>query len=61
VKHAAAHSLVRRAAKEKQGAPIMSSTSLASLAYEKLRQALDNFQYVPGDRFSENEVGAISA
>ena len=36
----------------------MSSTSLASLAYEKLRQALDNFQYVPGDRFSENEVGA---
>ena len=35
----------------------MSSTSLASLAYDKLRQALDNFQYVPGDRFSENEVG----
>ncbi|MBF6631598.1 MAG: GntR family transcriptional regulator [Comamonas sp.] len=32
--------------------------SLANVAYDKLRQALDNFQYVPGDRFSENEVGA---
>lgn len=36
----------------------MSAISLANVAYEKLRQALDNFQYVPGDRFSENEVGA---
>ena len=35
----------------------MSATSLASVAYEKLRQALDNFHYVPGDRFSESEVG----
>lgn len=32
--------------------------SLANVAYDKLRQALDNFHYVPGDRFSENEVGA---
>ena len=36
----------------------MSAISLANVAYDKLRQALDNFQYVPGDRFSENEVGA---
>lgn len=36
----------------------MASTSLATTAYEKLRQALDNYQYVPGDRFSENEVGS---
>lgn len=33
------------------------AASLASVAYETLRQALDNFQYVPGDRFSESEVG----
>jgi len=31
--------------------------SLANMAYDKLRQALDNFHYVPGDRFSESEVG----
>ena len=36
----------------------MSAISLAHVAYAKLRQALDNFQYVPGDRFSENEVSA---
>lgn len=36
----------------------MPPISLANVAYDKLRQALDNFQYVPGDRFSENEVGA---
>lgn len=35
----------------------MPPISLANLAYDQLRQALDNFQYVPGDRFSENEVG----
>ncbi|HEY4664757.1 MAG TPA: GntR family transcriptional regulator [Comamonas sp.] len=37
----------------------MPPLSLAHVAYEKLRQALDNFHYVPGDRFSENEVGAM--
>lgn len=36
----------------------MPPTSLSNVAYDQLRQALDNFQYVPGDRFSENEVGA---
>lgn len=36
----------------------MPPISLANVAYDKLRQALDDFQYVPGDRFSENEVGA---
>ena len=36
----------------------MTAASLAHVAYEKLRHALDNFHYVPGDRFSENEVGA---
>ena len=36
----------------------MASTSLANMAYDKLRQAFDNFHYVPGDRFSESEVGA---
>lgn len=36
----------------------MPAPSLAQVAYEKLRQALDRFQYMPGDRFSENEVGA---
>lgn len=36
----------------------MPAISLATMAYEKLRDALDNFHYVPGDRFSENEVGA---
>lgn len=36
----------------------MSAISLANVAYDKLRQALDDFHYVPGDRFSENEVGA---
>lgn len=35
----------------------MPAISLATLAYEKLRDALDNFHYVPGDRFSESEVG----
>jgi len=33
-------------------------TSLANMAYDKLRQAFDNLHYVPGDRFSESEVGA---
>ncbi len=36
----------------------MPAISLANVAYDKLRHALDNFHYVPGDRFSENEVGA---
>lgn len=36
----------------------MAQTSLAALAYQQLRQELDNFHYVPGDRFSENEVSA---
>lgn len=36
----------------------MPPISLANVAYDQLRQALDNFQYVPGDRFSENEVSA---
>ena len=36
----------------------MPPVSLATTAYEQLRQALDNLEYVPGDRFSENEVGA---
>ncbi|WP_042412091.1 GntR family transcriptional regulator [Comamonas aquatica] len=36
----------------------MAPTSLANMAYDKLRQAFDNFQYVPGDRFSESEIGA---
>lgn len=36
----------------------MTVCSLAQVAYEKLRHALDNFHYIPGDRFSENEVGA---
>lgn len=36
----------------------MPAISLANMAYDKLRQALDNFHYVPGDRFSESEVGA---
>ena len=36
----------------------MTATSLAHVAYEKLRHALDHFHYVPGDRFSESEVGA---
>ena len=35
----------------------MPAISLATLAYEKLRDALDNFHYVPGERFSESEVG----
>nr|MBF0682332.1 GntR family transcriptional regulator [Pseudomonas sp.] len=36
----------------------MAQTSLAASAYQQLRQELDNFHYVPGDRFSENEVSA---
>lgn len=36
----------------------MAQTSLATLAYQQLRQELDDFHYVPGDRFSENEVSA---
>lgn len=36
----------------------MAPTTLANMAYDKLRQAFDNFHYVPGDRFSESEVGA---
>lgn len=36
----------------------MAPASLANTAYDKLRQALDNFHYIPGDRFSESEVGA---
>ena len=36
----------------------MAQTSLAALAYQQLRQELDDFHYVPGDRFSENEVSA---
>lgn len=35
----------------------MASSSLANQAYDKLRQALDDYEYLPGDRFSENEVG----
>lgn len=36
----------------------MPPSSLATLAYAQLKQELDNFHYVPGDRFSENEVSA---
>ncbi len=36
----------------------MAHASLATLAYQQLRQELDDFNYVPGDRFSENEVSA---
>lgn len=36
----------------------MTQTSLAASAYQQLRQELDDFHYVPGDRFSENEVSA---
>ena len=37
----------------------MAQTSLAASAYTQLKQALDNFHFVPGDRFSENEVSAL--
>jgi len=33
--------------------------SLAASAYTQLKKALDNFHFVPGDRFSENEVSAL--
>lgn len=33
-------------------------SSLSATAYQQLKQALDEFHYVPGDRFSENEVSA---
>lgn len=36
----------------------MSTASLSATAYLQLKQALDEFHYVPGDRFSENEVSA---
>ncbi len=36
----------------------MPAISLATVAYDKLRQAFDNFDYIPGERFSENEIGA---
>ncbi|HBP30759.1 MAG TPA: GntR family transcriptional regulator [Advenella kashmirensis] len=34
----------------------MTNTSLAKIAYQQLKEELDNFHYVPGDRFSETEV-----
>lgn len=34
-------------------------TSLAASAYSQLKQQLDNFHFVPGDRFSESEVSAL--
>lgn len=37
----------------------MTQTSLAASAYTQLKQALDDFHFVPGDRFSENEVSAL--
>lgn len=37
----------------------MAHTSLAASAYTQLKQELDNFHFVPGDRFSENEVSAL--
>ncbi|MCD2512404.1 GntR family transcriptional regulator [Comamonas endophytica] len=37
----------------------MTQVSLAASAYAQLKEALDNFHFVPGDRFSENEVSAL--
>ena len=37
----------------------MTQISLAASAYTQLKKALDNFHFVPGDRFSENEVSAL--
>ena len=37
----------------------MTQISLAASAYTQLKEALDNFHFVPGDRFSENEVSAL--
>ncbi len=36
----------------------MPPSSLSTTAYQQLKQALDEFHYMPGDRFSENEVSA---
>lgn len=36
----------------------MTQTSLAKIAYEQLKQELDSFHYIPGDRFSETEVSS---